>query len=201
MDRAAIAIIVNEMKWALSLLCCLNFCVAGAAELTGVRTVYLMPMGHSLDQFIADRLTRMHVLQVVTDPAKADIVITDRVGAGLESRLKDLYPPPPAPGVKEAAKEAPKDAAKSNPEPPKAGDAPPGSSGPLAAFGDTSNKVAQAGSMATSGHGRGTIFLVDVKSSQVLWSIFETPKNNTPRALDRTAERIVKQLKLDLAGK
>ena len=195
-----IAIIVNEMKWALSLLCCLNICLARAAELTGVRTVYLMPMGHSLDQFIADRLTRMHVLQVVTDPAKADTVITDRVGAALESRLKDLYPPPPAPEVKEAAKEAPKDAAKSDSEAPK-----PAMrrrpSGPMAAFGDTSNKVAQTGSMATSGHGRGTIFLVDVKSSQVLWSIFETPKNNSPRELDRTAERIVKQLKLDLAAK
>jgi hypothetical protein len=193
---------VNDMKWALSLLFCLSLCQsqAGAAELTGVRTVYLMPMGHGLDQFIADRLTRMHVLQVVTDPAKADTVITDRVGAALESRLKDLYPPPPAP--KEAAKEVAKETAKTDAEVPKAaGDVPPPASGPLSAFGDTSNKLTEAGSMSTSSHSRGTIFLVDVKSSQVLWSIFETPKNNSPRTLDHTAERIVKQLKLDLAGK
>jgi len=198
------------MKRALSLLCCLtlgvclNVCQsrAGAAELSGGRTVYLMPMGHSLDQFIADRLTRMHVLQVVTDPAKADIVITDRVGAGLESRLKDLYPPPPAPAPATPVPAAEvKDAAKSNPEAPKSGDEPPPTSGPLAAFGGTSNKLEQAGSMSNSSHSRGTIFLVDVKSSQVLWSIFEPPKDNSPRALNHTAGRIVKQLKLDLAGK
>ena len=39
-----------------------------------------MPMGRGLDQFIANRLTRMHVLQVVTDPAKADTIITDQRG-------------------------------------------------------------------------------------------------------------------------
>jgi hypothetical protein len=201
-----IAIIVNEMKWALSLLCGLCFSFgpgrAGAAELTEGRTVYLLPMGHSLDQFIADRLTRMHVFHVVTDPAKADTIITDRVGASLESRLKELYPPPPPPEAKEAAKVAAKEAAKTNAEAPKpGGDVLPPVSGPLDAFGDTSNKLAQAGSMGTSGHGRGTIFLVDVKSSQVLWSIFETPRNNSPRELDRTAERIVKRLKLDLTPK
>jgi hypothetical protein len=190
------------MKWALSLFCCLcfNLCLtrAGAAELTPSRTVYLLPMGHSFDQFIADRLTRMHVFQVVTDPAKADTVITDRVGASLQSRLKELYPPPPDPEAKEAAKVA----AKTNADTPRAaGDTLLPPSGPMAAFGDTTNKLAQTGSMATSGHGRGTIFLVDVKSSQVLWSIFEAPKNNSPRELDRTALRIVKHLKLDLAAK
>jgi hypothetical protein len=160
-------------------------------------------MGHSLDQFIADRLTRMHVLQVVTDPAKADTVITDRVGAALESRLKDLYPPPPAPEAKEACRrKSPKR------RPSKAARRAQSRRCPstlLRAIGSLWRYLQQtptsAGSMSTSGQGRGTIFLVDVKSSQVLWSIFETPKNNSPRALDHTAERIVKQLKLDLAGK
>ena len=107
------------MKWALSLLCCLSFCFNGAAaaELTGGRTVYLMPMGRGLDQFIANRLTRMHVLQVVTDPAKADIVFTDQVGASLEDKLKDLYPPPPAPEAKEPAKAKEADKGKSDTSP------------------------------------------------------------------------------------
>ena len=64
-----------------------------------------MPMGRGLDQFIANRLTRLHVLQVVTDPAKADTIFTDQVGATLEDRLKDLYPPPPDPEAKEATPE------------------------------------------------------------------------------------------------
>jgi hypothetical protein len=180
----------------------------GAAELTGTRTVYLLPMGHSLDQFLADRLTRMHVLQVVTDPAKADTIITDRVGAGFESRLKDLYPPPPPPPEVKAAKEAKdakKEAAKSKSDDTKSGDTKSGDTPPvmgaLTGLGEPTNKLEKAGSMGNGSGGRGTIFLVDVKSSQIIWSIFEKPNDNSPRALDRTAERIVKRLKEDLSPK
>ena len=189
---------VSIMKWAVSLLCCLN--LAAAAELTGARTVYLMPMGHGLDQFIANRLTRMHVLQVVTDPAKADIIFTDEVGAPLEDRLKDLYPPPPDPEAKQAAadKAAAKEAAakekgdKPNPAP---------AQGPGSMLGDTVNKADKAGGMGVTGRGRGTLFLVDVKSREVLWSAFEKPKNSNPQELDHTAERVVKLLKEDLSPK
>jgi len=190
---------VNNMKWAVSLLCGLNCCLGGAAaaELTGARTVYLMPMGHGFDQFIANRLTRMHVLQVVTDPAKADTIITDVVGASLEDRLKDLYPPPPDPEAIEAAK-AKEAAAKEKAEKavkPGAPVAPP------SLLGDTVNKADKAGTMGVSGRGRGTIFLVDVKSRQVLWSFFDRPKNSNPHELDHTAEQVVKQLKEDLSPK
>ena len=193
---------VSEMRWALSLLCCLTCClsVAAAAELTGSRTVYLMPMGRGLDQFIANRLTRMHVLQVVTDPAKADTVFTDQVGATLEGKLNDLYPPPPSPEAQEAAKE--KEAAKEAAAKEKAER--PGTSAAQAApslLSDTVNKAEQAGMMGVSGRGRGTLFLVDVKSRQVLWSVFEKPKNSSPHELDHTAERVVKQLKQDLSAK
>lgn len=185
--EARAAIMVTEMKWAVSLLCCLSFCLHGAAaaaELTGGRIVYLMPMSRGLDQYIANRLTRMHVLQVVTDPAKADTILTDQVGAALEERLKDLYPPPEA---KEAAK--PKTETSTD------------RSGRPSLLGDTVNKAEQAGGMSVSGHGRGTIFLVDVKSREVLWSVFERPKNTSPHELDHTAERVVKRLKEDLAAK
>jgi len=190
----------NNMKWAVSLLCCLGCCLSGAAaaELTGGRTVYLMPMGRGLDQFIANRLTRMHVLQVVTDPAKADIVLTDQVGATLEDKLKDLYPPPPDPEAVEAAKkkEAAKEAAaKEKAEVPGALPSRP------SLMDETVNKADKAGSMGVSGRGRGTIFLVDVKSRQVLWSAFEKPKNSSPQELDRTAVRVVKLLKEDLSPK
>ena len=53
--------------------------------------------------------------------------------------------------------------------------------------------------MGITGRGRGTIFLVDVKSRQVFWSAFERPKNSSPHELDQTAERVVKLLKQDLA--
>jgi len=189
------------MKWAVSLLCCLGFClsVAAAAELTGARTVYLMPMGRGLDQFIANRLTRMHVLQVVTDPAKADTIFTDQVGAALEDKLKDLYPPPPDPKAKEAA-EAKEAAAKEKAEKPDK-QSTSAAQGPPSLLGETVNKADKAGGMGVSGRGRGTIFLVDVKSRQVLWSAFEKPKNYSPLELDHTAERVVKLLKEDLSPK
>jgi hypothetical protein len=66
---------------------------------------------------------------------------------------------------------------------------------------ETVNKADKAGSMGVSGRGRGTIFLVDVKSRQVLWSAFEKPKNSSPQELDRTAVRVVKLLKEDLSPK
>lgn len=161
------------------------------------RTVFLMPMSRGLDQFIANRLTRMHVMRVVTDPAKADTIFTDQVGASLEERLKDLYPPPPTPEAKEAASEkaAAKDAAaKENADK-------PGSQSLTSLMTDTVNKADKEGSMGVSGRGRGTVFLVDVKSRQVLWSAFEKPKNTSPREMDHTAERVVKRLKEDLSAK
>jgi hypothetical protein len=190
---------VNNMKWVVSLLCGLHLGLGGvaAAELTGARTVFLMPMGHGFDQFIANRLTRMHVLQVVTDPAKADTILTDEVGASLEDRLKDLYPPPPDPEAIEAAK-AKAAAAKEKAE---KTEKPGASPAPPSLLGDTVNKADKAGTMGVSGRGRGTIFLVDVKSRQVLWSLFEKPRNSSPHELDHTAERVVKQLKEDLSPK
>jgi hypothetical protein len=170
----------NEMKSALVALCCLP--LAAAANLTQVRSVYILPMGHNLDQFIADRLTRMHVFEVVTDPARADAVITGQVGAVLEDRLNELYPPPE------------KKATRAKPEQPQA-------YGALPSFGDTANTPARAGNMATFGRNRGTVFLVDVKSRQVLWSMFELPRGFSPHELDRTAEKIAKRLKQDYTPK
>lgn len=203
---------VNDMKWAIPLLCCLN--LAAAAELTGEHTVFILPMSHGLDQFIANRLTRMHVFQVVTDPAKADTVITDQVGSGFEDRLKDLYPPPPEPKeVKEKDKDAKESTeakdetkdAKDTADTKDAKDAPKektgASNGRVSFLKDTVNKADKPGSMTVSGRGRGTIFLVDVKSRQVLWSAFEKPKSSAPNELDHTAQRIVKLLKDDLAPK
>jgi hypothetical protein len=43
--------------------------------------------------------------------------------------------------------------------------------------------------------GRGTIFLVDVKSHAVIWSSFQKRIKSTPAVLDRTADRIVQQIK------
>jgi hypothetical protein len=64
---------------------------ASAANLSEIKTVYVLPMANGLDQFLASRLTIGGVLQVVNDPQKADAVITDKIGTGLDEQLTKLY--------------------------------------------------------------------------------------------------------------
>ncbi|MGZ5145290.1 MAG: hypothetical protein ACXWCP_17195, partial [Burkholderiales bacterium] len=61
------------------------------ANMSGVKTVYLLPMSSGLDQYLAVRLTSASVLQVVADPRNADAVLTDHIGQGFEDRLDEMY--------------------------------------------------------------------------------------------------------------
>jgi hypothetical protein len=74
------------------------FCTLFAAALTmagaglaDVKTVYLLPMSSGLDQHLAVSLTTGNILQVVTDPDKADAIFTDTIGASFEDRMKELF--------------------------------------------------------------------------------------------------------------
>jgi hypothetical protein len=69
---------------------------SAAGDLSGVKTVYLLPMSGGLDQYLAVRLTSTASFQVVTDPAQADAVFTDRIGSNFEQILKDTYAAKPA---------------------------------------------------------------------------------------------------------
>jgi len=129
----------------------------------GARQVYILPMAGGLDQYLATWLTREHVLQVVTDPKVADVILTDRIGEAFEQKLNELYPPEKK--KKEADDKTPAES---------------GSGGAHSGF-------------RTSG-GRGTLFMVDTKSRQVVWSDHEKPVELTDARLNREAERIVKKL-------
>jgi hypothetical protein len=61
------------------------------ADMSGIKTVYLLPMSSGMDQYLAVRLTTAAVLQVVTDPRNADAVLTDYIGRSLEDRLDEMY--------------------------------------------------------------------------------------------------------------
>ena len=80
----------GDMKWltniALGALTVLLLPSSTHAEVFGVKTVYLLPMASGLDQYLALQLTSSGVLQVVTDPKKADAILTDGIGARLEDR-------------------------------------------------------------------------------------------------------------------
>ncbi len=81
------------MKWMflLAAAAAVQAVAADRPELAGIKTVYLLPMTSSLDQFLAVRLTKGGALQVVTDPNLADAVICDSIGAGLEDKLNSMY--------------------------------------------------------------------------------------------------------------
>jgi hypothetical protein len=180
---------MEVMKRLLLILSC-SAALLGGAELSGVHTVYVLSMSKGLDQYLANRLANDHLFQVVTDPKLADAFLTDRVGESLQAKLEEIFPPPvpekPAPAEKEE-KAAKKDKDK---EPP---------TNPMLA--DTVNKLAAVGTSNSFGRGKGTIFLVDAKSRQVVWSVYQLPKGSSAKELDRTASDIVSRLKRDLKGK
>ena len=166
-------------------------------QLKQVTTVYILAMSGGMDQYLANRLTTMGVFQVVADPQRADAIITDRLGEPFEAKLRDLYPPPPPPPP---------------PTPPApAKDATSDKDSKTVTSEKTSNdkdfkdpKLDDNGGVTRVGsfnRGRGNIFIVDRKSKNVLWSIFDRPKDTTPGELSKTAERVVKRLKDDLSDK
>jgi hypothetical protein len=77
---------------------------AATAGLDDVKTVYVLPMSNGLDQYLAAQLTAGSVLQVVTNPQKADAVLTDHLGQSFEETLADLYSTKPAASDKSADK-------------------------------------------------------------------------------------------------
>jgi hypothetical protein len=172
---------MEVMKRLLLLLSCTG-ALLGGAELSSVHSVYVLSMSKGLDQYLANRLTNDHLFQVVTDPKLADAFLTDRVGETLQSKLEEIFPPP--------VPEKPESKADKDKESP---------NNPLVS--DTVNKLSAAGANSSFGRGKGTVFLVDAKSRQVIWSVYQLPKGSSAKELDRTASDIVSRLKRDLKGK
>lgn len=85
--------VVMKLFWLAALAC---FVALGASnpQLLQVQSVYILPMGSGMDQFLANRLARFAKMQVVSDPQHADAVLTDRLGEPFEKKLDELYPPP-----------------------------------------------------------------------------------------------------------
>jgi hypothetical protein len=175
------------MKWAFLFLSCLP--AVNAASLGEVKSLYLLPMSHGLDQYLASRFTSSQVLPVVADPKAADAVVTDRLGPAFEARLEELYPrpEPPAKSTEAAAKDE-KDKDKKDDEEKEA----------------APKEIvtgAAVGGMSGFGRGKGNIFIVDVATRQILWSTHEPPESSAPADLNRSAERIAREVKKALTGK
>jgi hypothetical protein len=129
------------------------FASLASAQYTGPKTVYILPMAAGLDQYVAQWLTKDHLMQVVTDPKTADVVMTDRLGETFEEKMKQIRP--------------------------------------------TDDKKTNENTRTTfrTSRPRGTVFLVDAKSRQVLWSAHQKPpRSNSDHDLNRAAERIAQTL-------
>jgi hypothetical protein len=176
---------MEAMKRLLVLLCG-SAVLACGADLTDVRTVYLMPMARGIDQHLAHRLTGEKVFQVVTDPKQADAIFSDRIGEAFRAQFERLLPP---------AKPVPE---KAVPEKAAAG-SPKNEEPPMKLITETENKLDNPALNSAFGRGKGTIFLVDVKTSKVLWSTYEEPGASDGKTLDRAALEVVNRLKKDLA--
>lgn len=149
-------------------------------QLKQVNSVYILAMTGGMDQFLANQITASGVFQVVTDPKKADAIITDRLGEPFETKLNELYPPPAPPA----------------PPPPPVEDTKKNDDKKSLDFG-------MGGAQRVNGIGRskGNLFIVDRKSRNVLWSIFEPAKDTTAAELSKTAQKVVKRLMIDLSDK
>jgi hypothetical protein len=174
---------MGVMKRLVLLLSCSAVLLCGA-DLANVHTVYVLKMSKGMDQYLVNRLTNDHVFQVVTDPKLADAVLTDRIGESFQAKLEEFFPSPePEQTAKEKEKEKEEDAK------------------PGGLFSEPVNKLSSPGANSSFGHATGTVFLVDVKSRQVVWSAYDVPKDGTSRQLDRTASDIVGRIKHDLKKK
>jgi len=176
----------------LSILFACSAAMLCGAELTGVRMVYVMPMSHGVDQFLANRLNGSGLFQVVADPKLADTIFTDRIGDAFRVALEAISPTPKPPAeAKDADAKADKDdkAAK---------DAKAANDDKKARSEEERGNPALN---STFGRGKGTFFLVNAKSRAVVWSIFEPAAGSSPKDLDRAATDIVLQLKKDMGKK
>ena len=164
---------MKPMRFLLLLSCSAAFLCG--ADLTAVRSVYVMPMTRGFDQYLANSLAAKHTFQVVTDPKLADAVFTDRLGEGFLKTLEGLTPAAdtePAEKDEEAAK-----------------------SGKLS---DQDSKLDNPALKSSFGRAKGTVFLVDIKSREVVWSTFDAQSGADPKQMDRKASDVVSRLMRDL---
>ena len=74
-------------------LLCASLFGANAQISPRFRTVYILGMANSLDQYLASRLTSGRVLWVVLEPPSADAVLTDTLDDAFWTWLARTYPP------------------------------------------------------------------------------------------------------------
>lgn len=70
------------------------FAAALAAQAPEPPELYVLPMRAGLDQFLANHIAASHLYRVATDPKRATVFLTDRLGESFEQKMQELFPPP-----------------------------------------------------------------------------------------------------------
>jgi len=104
--------------------------------------------------------------------------LTDKLGRPFEDELLRLRPelvPPPPPKPKSEDKDKDAETAKEK---------------------DDQQMIMPVSTFRTA---KGTVFLVHVKTQQVVWSTYEKPRRRSPKEMERMATQIAKALEKDKA--
>jgi hypothetical protein len=147
-------------------------------ELAPVQNLYLLPMSHGFDQYLANHLTQTGRFRIVTDPKFADAILTDTLGPVFDASYNQLYPPPKAAKPKSDTtdkKQSQIEAARDTIE--------------------QKSREDQQFRSSTFGRGRGNLFLVMRTTKYVVWSAYKRPKNSKPDELDKLAGQFASQLR------
>jgi hypothetical protein len=131
-------------------------------------------MSRGFDQYLATHLTRGAIVQVVTDPQKADAILTEQLGRNFEDQMEELYPKPKAPA----------------PLPEMTDEDKPASPATMLDMQDPEGRP-----RSTFGRGRGTVFMVHRSTGNVVWSTYQRPKSPTADVLNDTARTVADQIK------
>ena len=154
--------------------------LAGAdwERLGRVQKVYLWPMSDSLDQFLAEQVATEGVFDVVIDPKRAQAILTDRISSKFLDGMEELFPTPEE--IPEADKEEEE------------------ADDPASALAGAYR--VERSPFYSASRAEGAVFLVDVRTREVLWSTFLKGYDTTPKAMHRQARMVVMRLKKQLAG-
>lgn len=144
---------------------------AFAADLGSAQPIYFWPMQSALDQYLAEQATTVSALGVTVDPKMAKAIMTDRIDASFLEAMDELFP---VEGREEKTTEEKTEAA------------------------DIDFQMARPKNRP-KGSPKGTVFLVDVKTRQVLWSTFLGDFYPNPKNLHREASKVIERLERELA--
>ena len=148
-----------------AVLCLLCACVpAVAADIGSAQPVYFWAMQGALDQYLAEQAAASGAVKVTVDPQMARAIMTDRIDKPFLDAMDELFP------------------VEGREEPEESDDSIEGDF-----------QMARP-SNRPKGSPRGTIFLVDVKTRQVLWSTFLGELDMRPNSLHREAEKVIERL-------